>query len=58
MFHNGAIISLGTVRRCFDAFLHNMDLLDLCAHDKHLQRVKKEGYKEKFDICLHEEALY
>ena len=30
--------------------LHKMDLLDLCACDKHLQRVKREECKGTFDI--------
>ena len=30
--------------------LHNMDLLDLCAYDKCLQRVKKEEYEGTFYI--------
>ena len=27
--------------------LHNMDQLDLCVYDKHLQRVKREQYEGK-----------
>ena len=27
--------------------LHNMDLLDLCVHDEHLQRVKGNNMKDK-----------
>ena len=30
--------------------LHNMDLLDLCACDKHLQRLKREEDEGKFNI--------
>ena len=35
-----------------------MDLCDLCECDKHLQRVKSEEYKGKFDISLNEDPLY
>ena len=38
--------------------LHNMDLLDLCAYDKHLQRIKMEEYEGKFNMQLNEDALY
>ena len=31
-------------------FLLNIGLLDLCLHDMHLQRVKREQYKEKLNI--------
>ena len=44
VFHNGAIITPGTLRGCL-MLLHNMDQFDLCAHDDHLQRVKREEYE-------------
>ena len=31
-------------------FLLNIDLLDLCVHEMHLQRVKMEQYKGKANI--------
>ena len=42
MFPTGAVISQGAVILCFFLLLHKVDLLDLSACDKHLQRVEKK----------------
>ena len=47
---NGASISPVTVRGFLMLLLYKMDPLDLYAHDKHLQRVKREEYTTKFNI--------
>ena len=50
MFENGPTSGLGLSQDVDRLFLHNIDLLDLCLCDMHMQRVKREQHEGKVII--------